>query len=74
MGDLFPNVDIKPKKDFEFEKIISDVCVENKLDPDPEFVLKVVQLSELLAIRHCVFVMGSPGAGKSTTWKILAKS
>lgn len=74
LGDLFPNINVKPKKNLEFEKIIGDVCVENKLDPDPEFVLKVVQLSELLEIRHCVFVMGPPGAGKSTTWKILAKS
>lgn len=32
--------------------------------------LQVVQLEELLAIRHCVFVMGPPGAGKSQTWKV----
>jgi dynein heavy chain len=31
-------------------------------------------LAELLQIRHSVFVMGNPGAGKSTTWKMLAKA
>ena len=31
--------------------------------PDDTFRLKVVQLEELLEIRHCVFVMGPPGAG-----------
>jgi dynein heavy chain len=32
------------------------------------------RLGELMEIRHCVFVMGPPGAGKSQTWKMLAKS
>lgn len=34
--------------------------------PDDTFRLKVVQLEELLEIRHCVFVMGPPGAGTIT--------
>lgn len=34
----------------------------------------MVQLAELLEIRHCVFLMGPPAAGKTTTWKILAKA
>jgi MoxR-like ATPase len=36
--------------------------------------LKVVQLEELLQIRHCVFVMGPPGAGKTQAWKTLAEA
>ena len=74
LNDIFPNVEIERKRDFEFETVIEKTCVENKLFPEPEFILKVVQLSELLEIRHCVFVMGPPAAGKSTTWKILSKS
>ena len=35
---------------------------------------QIVQLKELLEIRHCVFVMGPPGAGKTSTWKILGKA
>lgn len=38
------------------------------------FRLKVVQLEELLQIRHCVFVMGPPGAGKTQSWKTLAEA
>ncbi len=34
----------------------------------------MVQLSELLEIRHCVFVMGPPGSGKTSTWKMLGKA
>ena len=31
----------------------------------------MAQLEELLVIRHCVFVMGPPGAGKSNCWQTL---
>lgn len=34
----------------------------------------MVQLKELLGVRHCVFVMGTPGCGKSSTWKTLQKA
>lgn len=74
LNDLFPKIDIPRKRDMNFEKIIEDVTLETNLDPDPDFILKVVQLSELLDIRHCVFVMGPPGAGKSTSWKTLGKA
>ena len=72
--DLFPGIDVPRKRDIVFEKIIEDCTLEQKLEPDPEFITKVVQTSELLEIRHCVFVMGPPGSGKSSTWKILAKA
>ena len=48
-----------------FEKIICDSCLENKLNPEPEFIMKIVQLGELLEIRHCVFIMGPAGCGKT---------
>jgi dynein heavy chain, axonemal len=74
LGDLFPGIDPPRKRDMRFEGIIEDVCKESKLYPEPEFILKIVQLSELLAIRHCVFVMGLPGSGKSSTWQMLQKA
>ena len=57
-----------------FEAKIEESCKDMKLYPAPEFILKVVQLSELLAIRHCVFVMGPPGSGKTKCWQTLAKA
>jgi len=72
LGDLFPKIEAVRKRDMEFEGFIEKAAIQNKLFPDPEFILKVVQLGELQVIRHCVFVMGPPGAGKTTTWKMLA--
>ena len=44
------------------------------LTPEDDFILRVVQLSELLAIRHCVFLMGPTGSGRSECYKVLAKA
>lgn len=36
--------------------------------------MQVAQLDELLAIRHCNFVVGQAGAGKSSSWKVLKEA
>jgi dynein heavy chain len=36
--------------------------------------LRVVQFSELLAIRHCVFLMGPTGTGRTECYRVLAKA
>jgi dynein heavy chain len=74
LGDLFPGINVPRTRDMRFETIIEACVKEASLNNDPDFILKIVQLGELLEIRHCVFVMGPPGAGKSSTWSMLAKS
>jgi dynein heavy chain len=72
LGDLFPGIDLPRKRDLQFEKVIEEVTRESGLVPDEDFLLKVVQLSELLAIRHCVFLLGLPGAGRTECYRMLA--
>jgi dynein heavy chain len=74
LGDLFPGINPPRKRDMTFEQKCRESAESFNLYPDEEFILKVVQLSELLVVRHCVFVMGPPGAGKSSTWKTLAEA
>lgn len=45
-----------------------------KLAPEDDFVLRVVQLSELLAIRHCVFLMGPTGSGRTECYRVGRRS
>jgi len=71
---LFPRIEIARKVNEKFENYILEVTKEMELTAHPDFILKVVQLSELLEIRHCVFLMGPPAAGKTTTWRVLAKA
>ena len=38
---------------------------------DPSFTLKTRQLDEILMVRHCMFILGAPGSGKTAVWKTL---
>ena len=55
-------------------QVIVDTALKMGLTPEDDFILRVVQLSELLAIRHCVFLMGPTGSGRSECYKVLAKA
>ena len=61
INDLFPNIDVPRKRNMEFEAIVETATKDSLLWPEAELILKVVQLRELLEIRHCVFIIGSPG-------------
>jgi len=74
LGDLFPGINPERARDAEFEDVIKTVTIEAGLHPDENFLRKVVELQELQVIRHCVFTMGPPGAGKSSTWKMLQRA
>ena len=80
--DLFADVfDLMPRmRDYEFEALVKEVSTTEekmrfppKLQPTDYFVQNVVDLQDLLALRHCVFVIGISGSNKSETWKTLAK-
>ncbi|XP_025284143.2 dynein axonemal heavy chain 9 isoform X2 [Canis lupus dingo] len=74
IGDLFPALDVPWRRDLNFEALVRKAVVDLKLQAEDSFVLKVVQLEELLAVRHSVFVVGSAGTGKSQVLKSLHKT
>lgn len=74
IGDLFPAMDVPRKRDMDFEAEIRQAVVDLKLQQEDSFVLKVVQLQELLEVRHSVFVIGAAGTGKSQVIKTLNKT
>lgn len=49
------------KRDLEFEKSVKQAAIDLKLQPEDNFILKVVQLEELFAVRHSVFIVGDAG-------------
>ncbi|XP_016013564.2 dynein heavy chain 9, axonemal isoform X3 [Rousettus aegyptiacus] len=74
IGDLFPSLNVPRRRDLNFETVVKKAVVELKLQAEDSFVLKVVQLEELLAVRHSVFVVGSAGTGKSQVLRSLYKT
>ncbi|XP_040845777.1 dynein heavy chain 17, axonemal isoform X2 [Ochotona curzoniae] len=74
IGDLFPALDVPRKRDPNFEKVIKQSILELRLQAEDSFVLKVVQLEELLQVRHSVFVIGNAGSGKSQVLRSLNKT
>ncbi len=63
IGDLFPGLDVPRKRNPELEKEIREASLNLKLQPEDNFILKVVQLQELLDVRHSVFIVGNAGTG-----------
>ncbi|XP_056405417.1 dynein axonemal heavy chain 9 [Hyla sarda] len=74
IGDLFPALDVPRKRDMDFETFVKQAVLDLKLQAEDNFVLKVVQLEELLAVRHSVFIVGNAGTGKSQVLKSLNKT
>lgn len=74
IGDLFPALDVPRKRDMEFEKTVKQATLDRALQPEDNFILKVVQLEELLEVRHSVFIVGNAGTGKTQVWKTLYKT
>ncbi|XP_068613056.1 dynein axonemal heavy chain 11 [Brachionichthys hirsutus] len=74
LGDLFPGLEVERERDAEFETAVRKTTVELRLQPEETFILKVVQLEELMAVRHSVFVLGNAGTGKSQILKVLHKT
>ncbi|XP_053483492.1 dynein axonemal heavy chain 11 isoform X4 [Ictalurus furcatus] len=74
VSDLFPGVEVQRRTDCDFEHLVRQSALELKLQPEDPFILKVVQLEELMNVRHSVFVVGNAGTGKSQILRTLYKT
>ncbi len=76
LKDLFTEVEKVPE--VIIDETLRDQCYHTakKLyyQPEEQFLLKIIQLSEILEVRHCVFIIGPPGCGKTAVWKTLAET
>ncbi|KAM9230987.1 LOW QUALITY PROTEIN: dynein axonemal heavy chain 11 [Leptosomus discolor] len=70
ISDLFPALDVPRKGNLQFEQMVKQSTLELHLQPEESFILKVVQLEEVLAACH-MFVVGNAGPGKSKVLIVL---
>uniref|UniRef100_A0A8D2LWB2 AAA+ ATPase domain-containing protein n=1 Tax=Varanus komodoensis TaxID=61221 RepID=A0A8D2LWB2_VARKO len=71
INDLFPLLEVPRKRDLRLEQLVRQSIAKLHLQPEENFILKVMQLEELLTVRHSVFVAGDAGTGKSQILKTL---
>ena len=74
LSDLFPSVDLNRMTDVSLQRTIRQAALDLKLQPEDVFVTRVLQLHDLLQVRHSVFLLGKAGTGKTMVWRTLLRA
>ncbi|XP_066284547.1 dynein axonemal heavy chain 3-like isoform X3 [Branchiostoma lanceolatum] len=72
ISDLFPGV-VMPKRDLgSLETGLISNIRSRGLQPVPWFIEKIVQIYEMILVRHGLMIVGDPLGGKTSAFKVLA--
>lgn len=70
--DLFPGLDPPYKMREQLSKDLKRVVKASGLQPEEQFIKKSINLTEIMEVRHSVFIIGNTGCGKTAVWSSLA--
>ncbi|XP_038073730.1 dynein heavy chain 3, axonemal-like isoform X4 [Patiria miniata] len=74
ISDLFPGLEM-PRPDYgELEMTLSNTIIKKKLQPVPWFIEKIIQIYEMILVRHGLMIVGDAIGGKTSAFKVLADS
>ncbi|XP_067124199.1 dynein axonemal heavy chain 10, partial [Centruroides vittatus] len=65
--DLFPGIEINYSSiyHFEFQKVVEEVMKERNFKILPHQINKIMQIHEIMMLRHAIMIIGPSGGGKS---------
>ncbi|XP_059151038.1 dynein axonemal heavy chain 3-like [Physella acuta] len=73
-SDLFPGVTL-PTPDYVcLEKALVEKMEKANLQPVPWFIKKIIQIYEMILVRHGLMIVGDPLGGKTSAFKTLASA
>mmetsp|Transcript_16431 Transcript_16431/g.11573 ORF Transcript_16431/g.11573 Transcript_16431/m.11573 type:complete len:302 (-) Transcript_16431:6608-7513(-) len=72
VSDLFPGIDAPQKTDEKLRDQLAVTATGKNFQTEEGFLLKCIQLWEILGVRHCCFIIGNPGSAKTAVWSTLA--
>ncbi|KAK7111861.1 dynein axonemal heavy chain 3-like isoform X2 [Littorina saxatilis] len=72
ISDLFPGVNL-PKPDYGvFMEALNENIKSRELQPVPWFLEKIIQVYEMILVRHGLMIVGEPLGGKTMSYQVLA--
>eukprot|EP01038_Epipyxis_sp_PR26KG_P004455 gene4455-6300_t len=71
---VFIGSEIPTANEEELIKALKSVCEEDSFEFSDAWAEKVLQLKQVLDVRHGVMLVGPTGTGKTAAWKILLKA
>ena len=74
LKDVFPGASLHEMEDDNLKGAIVDVCKDMHFVTGGKWVQKILQLKQVLEMRHGVMLVGQSGVGKSSALNVLMKS
>ena len=74
LEEVFPGSEVSKMDDDKLRAAMLEECEKHGYDASEGFIQKMLQLNQVLGMRHGVMVMGPVGVGKSAALEVLLKS